>query len=99
MPGNRGVGREQKGGATSGSTARVLEDRGAHEGKEETEMEPRRLSPSEAVHRFNVHLLTRVRNVAIVAYASVNVAEHSARTQVKQSTHRMSTSSLVPGGW
>ena len=41
MPGNRGVGREQKGGATSGSTARVLEDRGAHEGKEETEVDGR----------------------------------------------------------
>ena len=38
MPGNRGVGREQKGGVKSGSTARVLEDRGAHEGKEETEV-------------------------------------------------------------
>ena len=39
MPRSRGVGRERKGGATSGS--RVLEDRGVHEGKEEREVDGR----------------------------------------------------------
>ena len=38
MSRNRGVGREGKGSATSGSISRLLEDRGAHAGKEETEM-------------------------------------------------------------
>ena len=41
MPCNRGVGRERKGSATSGSTVRFLEDRGAHEGKEEAEVDGR----------------------------------------------------------